>query len=139
MSSTGHGRRRSARTAAHGDPFEGAITIYAGATLAGMPSEQREQWVRMARAALIIAAMRRSLLTYGELGQAIGMAGVDLRNQMRHVLARVAEECTAAGEPSLPALVVNATTGQPGSGWIDGAVRWHAEVQKLFRHWNSPR
>ncbi|MCG5446135.1 hypothetical protein NIE79_004700 [Micromonospora sp. NIE79] len=104
-----------------------------------MASEQRQQWVLMARAALIIAAMRRSLLTYGELGHAIGMAGIDLRNQMRHVLAQVAEECIAAGEPSLPALVVNATTGQPGAGWVDGAVRWHAEVQQLFRHWNPPR
>ncbi|MEU5962002.1 hypothetical protein ABZ777_12435 [Micromonospora parva] len=104
-----------------------------------MVSGQRQQWVLMARAALIVAAMRKSLLTYGELGQAIGMAGIDLRNQMRHVLAQVAEECIATGEPSLPALVVNATTGQPGAGWVDGAVSWHAEVQKLFRHWNSPR
>ena len=103
-----------------------------------MANQQHEEWAAQARAALIIAAMRRSILTYGELGRAIGIDGVDLRNQMRHVLIVVSERCVSAGEPSLAALVVNQTTGSPGAGWKDGDVRWYAEIQQVFRHW-SPR
>lgn len=91
--------------------------------------------VRQARAALIVAAMRRTLLTYGELGKAIGIEGVALRNEMRHVLDDLAEACKSAGEPVLSALVVNAESGEPGAGWTDGARPWHAEVQLIFRHW----
>jgi hypothetical protein len=81
--------------------------------------------------------MRRSILTYGELGKAIGIEGVALRNEMRHVLDDVASACASAGEPSLSALVVNAQTGEPGAGWKDGSVPWHAEVQQVFRHWSA--
>ena len=90
-----------------------------------------------ARAALIVAAMRRSILTYGELGKAVGLEGVALRNQMRHVLDAVSSDCQQAKEPSLAALVVNAQTGEPGAGWTDGRVPWHAEVQQVFRRWSA--
>jgi hypothetical protein len=103
----------------------------------GMAGDKRNEQVGQARAALIMAAMRRSIVTYGELGRAIGMQGVDLRNQMRHVLDEVSERCVAAGEPSLAALVVNATTGEPGAGWRDGAVPWHSELQQAFKHWTK--
>lgn len=36
--------------------------------------------VSRARAALVVAALRKSLLTYEELGAVIGVRGVDLRN-----------------------------------------------------------
>jgi hypothetical protein len=100
-----------------------------------MPSEQRVEWIAQARAALIVAAMRRTTLTYGELGTALGIKGVDLRNQLRHVLNAVSQQCATNGEPSLAALVVKQDTGQPGSGWQDGKVPWHAEVRAVFRHW----
>jgi len=90
-----------------------------------------------ARAALIMAAMRRSIVTYKELGLAIGISGVDLRNLMPRVLAELAEDCNADNEPVLAALVVNGRTGRPGPGWTDGSVPWHAEVQKVFRRWSS--
>ncbi|WP_328472259.1 hypothetical protein OHA21_09395 [Actinoplanes sp. NBC_00393] len=99
------------------------------------PSEQRAGWVAQARAALIIAAMRRTLVTYGELGTALGIEGVALRNHMRHVLDEVARDCATNKEPSLAALVVNQETGQPGAGWQDGSVPWHTEVRAVFRHW----
>lgn len=99
----------------------------------------RAQWALQARAALIIAAMRRSILTYGELGAAIGISGVNLRNQLRHVLIEVSNECIERKEPSLAALVVNARTGQPGAGWRDGKVPWHGEVQQVFRYWDVNR
>lgn len=100
-----------------------------------MPSEQRSEWLIKARAALIVAAMRRTVLTYGELGAALGIEGVTLRNQLRHVLDDVSDDCASRGEASLAALVVNQRTGQPGSGWEDGDVPWHAEVRKVFNDW----
>jgi hypothetical protein len=102
-----------------------------------MSSEKRREQVQQARSALIMAAMRRSIVTYGELGKAIGLNGVALRNTMRHVLDELSIQCAETGEPSLTALVVNAQTGAPGAGWQDGAAPWHTEVQQVFRHWAS--
>ncbi len=90
--------------------------------------------VSRARAALIVAALRKSLLTYTELGAAIGMFGIDLRNQARHILDQLSEENQAKEEPSLAALVVSGRTGKPGSGWTDGATEWHTEVRRVFDH-----
>lgn len=100
-----------------------------------------------ARAALVVAALRKSLLTYGELGAAIGVRGVDLRNQARYILDHLSEQNHRDNEPSLAALVVNSKTGRPGSGWTDGVdsngvdIEWHAEVRRVFDHdWTaSPR
>ncbi len=82
-----------------------------------------------------MAARRRSLVTYKELGLAIGMTGVSLSHHMRHVLDDLSGLCIAAGEPSLAALVVNSETGAPGKGFEKGGVPWHTEVQEVFRHW----
>jgi hypothetical protein len=104
-----------------------------------MPSGKRAQWVAQARAALIIAATRRTLLTYGELGMALGVEGVDLRNQLRHVLDDVSEDCRVRGEDcSLAALVVNKESGEPGAGWINGVRDWPREVRRVFQCW-TPR
>jgi hypothetical protein len=100
-----------------------------------MSIDQREEWNAQARAALIIAAMRRSILTYGELGTALGIEGVALRNQLRHVLDDVSKMCFKNNEPSLAALVVNQESGQPGAGWQDGSRPWHTEVRRVFQHW----
>lgn len=48
---------------------------------------------QLARSALIVAAMRRTFLTYGELGSAIGMSGIQLPHHMGHVLDRLSEIC----------------------------------------------
>lgn len=82
-----------------------------------------------------MAARRRSLVTYKELGLAIGMTGVSLSHHMRHVLDGLSQLCEEGGEPSLAALVVNSETGAPGKGFGEGAVPWHTEVQEVFRHW----
>ncbi|NIL80879.1 hypothetical protein [Rhodococcoides kroppenstedtii] len=96
--------------------------------------------VSRARAALVVAALRKSLLTYGELGAAIGVRGVDLRNQARHILDHLSEQNRSDDEPSLAALVVNGQTGRPGSGWTDGVgVEWHTEVRRVFDYdWTAP-
>lgn len=100
-----------------------------------MASTTREQQVLQARAALILAARRRTLVTYKELGLAIGMTGVALSSHMGRVLDDLSDQCIAAGEPSLAALVVNSATGAPGKGYEEGGVPWHTEVQEVFRHW----
>ncbi|MBM0229239.1 hypothetical protein [Micromonospora sp. ATA51] len=100
-----------------------------------MESTVREQQVLQARAALILAARRRSLVTYKELGLAIGMTGVSLSHHMGRVLDELSDVCIEAGEPSLAALVVKSDTGAPGKGFDDGGVPWHSEVQEVFRYW----
>lgn len=102
-----------------------------------MAKKDRTEIVQRARAALIVAAMRRSIVTYKELGKALGLEGIQLRNEMRHILDELSADCDARGEKSLAALVVNQTTGAPGQGWKDGDRPWHAEVQAVFRHWAS--
>jgi hypothetical protein len=104
----------------------------------GMSVGNRDVLVLQARAALIMAALRRSIVTYKELGHAIGLKGVELRNVMPHVLERVANHCAAAGEPPLTAVVVNSQTGAPGSGWHGHGEPWHTDVQRVFRHWTPP-
>lgn len=100
-----------------------------------MVKKDRTAMVLQARAALIVAAMRRSIVTYKELGAAIGLTGVELRNEMRHVLDDLSKDCAERGEPVLAALVVNQSTGAPGPGWESGTEPWHAEVQRVFRYW----
>lgn len=104
-----------------------------------MGRENRSTLVLQARAALIMAALRRSIVTYKELGHAIGLKDIELRNEMRLVLEQLAVECDKNGEPPMTALVVNAQTGAPGAGWHGNGEPWHADVQRVFRHWaNRP-
>ncbi len=73
-----------------------------------MGKANRDVLVLQARAALIMAALRRSIVTYKELGFAIGLKDIELRNELRHVLEQLANECHTVGEPPMTALVVNA-------------------------------
>lgn len=102
-----------------------------------MAKKDRSKDVQRARAALIVAAMRHSIMTYKELGKALDMEGIALRNEMRHILDDLSTDCIDRGERSLAALVVNQETGAPGKGWRDGDRAWHAEVQAVFRQWDS--
>lgn len=99
-------------------------------------SKPREAFVAEARAALVVAAMRRTLLTYEELGRAIGIGGVGLSHQMRYILDDLSNQCHVANEPSLSALVVNKRNGKPGPGWVDGDDHpWYTEVRRIYAHW----
>jgi len=102
-----------------------------------MGKENRDVLVLQARAALIMAALRRSIVTYKELGHTIGLKDIELRNEMPRVLDQLADDCARAGEPPLPALVVNSQSGAPGSGWHGNGDPWHTDVQRVFRHWTS--
>ena len=94
-----------------------------------MAQKNWDDEVLRARAALVVAALRKSILTYRELGVAIGMEGVALRNQLPRVLEHLSTDCYEHGEPSLAALVVNATSGEPGKGWTGP---WHSTVRAVF-------
>jgi hypothetical protein len=100
-----------------------------------MGKENRDVLVLQSRAALIMAAMRRSIVTYKELGHAIGLRDIELRNEMPRVLEQLARDCARADEPPLTALVVNSQSGAPGSGWHGDGEPWHTDVQRVFRHW----
>lgn len=100
-----------------------------------MPRKDRTEIVAQARSALIVAAMRRTFLTYKELGLAIGLDGIALRNEMRHVLDDLSVLCNDRGEPSLAALVVGQRSGAPGRGWIDGDLQWIEETRAVFEWW----
>jgi hypothetical protein len=77
-----------------------------------MGKENRGTLVLQACAALIMAALRRSIVTYKELGFAIDLKKIELRNEMPRVLEALA-----------------------GSGWHGDGEPWHADVQRVFRYW----
>ncbi|WP_413228344.1 hypothetical protein [Actinomyces trachealis] len=71
-----------------------------------------------AREVLVDVAAHRETITYGELSEAIG--GAVLPRHMGPLLWMLGHDCAARGEPSLPALVVSARTGEVGTaetGW----------------------
>lgn len=92
--------------------------------------------LRRPRNQLLIAAQREIVLTYGELGKAIGLQGVAIRNQIGRVLDAVSDECERRLEPSLAALVVRKDSGKPGPGWEEGGDPWHKEQRKVFDRWS---
>jgi hypothetical protein len=78
--------------------------------------------------------LRRSIVTYKELGLTIGLKEIQLRNEMPRVLEALAKACYDATEAPLTALVVNPQTGKPGSGRHGDGEPWHADVQRVFRY-----
>lgn len=66
-----------------------------------------------ARAALLDVAVHREVITYGELSEAIG--GLVLPRHMGPLLHMLGHDCRLRDEPSLPALVVSAATGEVGT------------------------
>jgi hypothetical protein len=100
---------------------------------------ETDDLARLARVALIVAAQRRTTLTVKELSAAMGVDGMELRQVLDLVLARLADQCAAERMPALPALVINAQTGAPGHGWPSCNADWFSEAQRVFHMWGSPR
>lgn len=88
-----------------------------------------------ARAALVLSAMRRTTVTYGELAQAVDLPDVPVSHHMKRILDLVSQECIARNEPSLAPLVVNERTGEPGKGYRDAGVDWQTEVRRCYNAW----
>ncbi|MEV7099630.1 hypothetical protein AB0M80_43080 [Amycolatopsis sp. NPDC051045] len=104
-----------------------------------MDRENRDVVVLQARAALIMAALRRSIVTYRELGFAFGLKDIELRNEMRHVLEQLANECHNVGEPSNHGAVVNAQTASAGTHTAAARLLGAAHAESHRRHlWRVP-
>lgn len=89
-----------------------------------------------ARAALVVAAARRSTLTHAELARALDLDGEGPpAERVQAVLDAVAAECTRRGEPRLDALVVDGESGRPGRGWGADERTWPREVVRCHRWW----
>lgn len=91
-----------------------------------------------ARAALVVAAARRSSLTHGELARALDLDGEGPpAERVRAVLESVAAECARREEPRLDALVVDGESGRPGPGWGADDGVWPREVVRCHRWWSE--
>jgi hypothetical protein len=82
------------------------------------------------RSALIVAAQRRSTLTYEQASAAIDGAYVPAG--LGRPLDLLSEDCARRGEPALSALVVQKQSGGVGSAFIGNA---DAERERCYRHW----
>ena len=71
------------------------------------------------RSALIVAAQRRSTLTYDQASNAID--GVFLTRALGKPLDLVSHDCMQRGEPSLSALVISKRSGAVGGAYIGDA------------------
>jgi hypothetical protein len=96
-----------------------------------------EEMADLARAALSVAAMRRTTLTYSELAKIVGIEGVPVSHHMPRVLAEVSRVCKELDEPALDSLVVRAKEGDPGAGHMEGADPWFTEVRRVYAHWGK--
>jgi hypothetical protein len=88
-----------------------------------------------ARAALVVAAMRRTTVTYGELASAVDLPDVPVSHHMKRILDLVSQECILRDEPSLAPLVVNERTGESGKGFRPEGMDWHTAVRRCYNAW----
>lgn len=84
-----------------------------------------------AREVLLDVAAHHEVITYGELGEAIG--SLVLPRHMGPLLHMLGHDCRLRDEPPLPALVVSAATGEVGTA--DDA--WAAPARRAcWLHWD---
>lgn len=96
---------------------------------------------QLVRRKLIEAALERRLVTYGEVGEWVGISP---RTVGGLILDPINETEHQACRPLLSALVVNKAKGRPGKGFFDIAARlkrhdglnddafWIREVNRIF-------
>lgn len=100
-------------------------------------TEERLMTVALARAAVAAIAVIGQTITYGELAKAL-----DDRFNYRNpgvILDLLSLDCIRRGEPSLAALVVQASSGRPGDGYADGDVpieEYQRQVQEFWQQRN---
>jgi hypothetical protein len=85
------------------------------------------------RSAGIVAAQRRSTITYGDAEVAIDRLYV--AQGLGRALDLLSHDCNARREPSLAALFVRKDTGEVGDGWAGGAADAAAEREKCYEYW----
>lgn len=78
------------------------------------------------------SAMQRRLITYGEIDQALGL---QFALKWRTPLEVITRWCATKGVPRLNCIVVNGTTGEPGSGVvIDDRYSLSENQWRVFNH-----
>jgi hypothetical protein len=82
------------------------------------------------RSALIVAAQRRSTLTYQQASDAID--GIFAKQGLGRPLDLVSHDCQGRGEPSLSSLVIGKGTGAAGSAYVGDDA---AERERCYQHW----
>ena len=80
---------------------------------ASMPN--RFEWGHRAWPILTAAAKRRQTMTYGELGERLGIGGA---TPVRYALSPIQDLCIEKNWPALTSLVLSKATGEPGLGFI---------------------
>ena len=87
-------------------------------------------------AVLAYAASKSHLMTYGELGEAVGYPPAGLGP----VLLLLQQHCTDNDLPPITALVVSVETGMP-LNWDDATMGdWSSKVQEIFNHtWSQEK
>lgn len=91
------------------------------------------QAVTRLRSAGIVAAQRRSTLTYGEAEDAIDT--LYAAQGLGRALDLLTYDCQQRREPSLAALFVRKDTGEVGEGWAAHTATAAAERERCYEHW----
>ncbi len=83
---------------------------------------------------LVAAAHNRQVLTYEIVADLIGMGPKGKgAGTLAQPLGVIMDYCSAQGLPPLTVLVVNKTTGEPGSG-LKTIRELHRDRERVFRH-----
>ncbi|MEV5650524.1 hypothetical protein AB0L57_19925 [Nocardia sp. NPDC052254] len=92
--------------------------------------------VALARAAVSAIAIAGQTITYGKLATALD----DRFNYRRPgvILDLLSLDCIRRDEPSLAALVVQASTGRPGDGYVHGDVPIKKYQRQVQEFWQQP-
>jgi hypothetical protein len=85
------------------------------------------------RSAAIVAAQRRSTITYGEAEAAIDR--LFAAYGLGRALDLLSHDCIVRREPSLAALFVRRDTGEVGDGWTGDAANAAAERERCYEYW----
>lgn len=99
-------------------------------------TEERLMTVALARAAVAAVAITGQTITYGELATAL-----DDRFSYRNpgvILDLLSLDCIRRGEPSLAALVVQASSRRPGDGYVHGDVPIEEYQRQVQEFWQQP-
>jgi hypothetical protein len=86
------------------------------------------------RSATIVAAQRRSTLTYGEAE--VVLDRLYIARGLGPALDLLSYDCERRGEPSLAALVVRSDSGEVGDGFVGDA---DAGREDCYRHWKESK
>ena len=87
------------------------------------------------RSAGIVAAQRRTTLTYAEAAMAIDE--LYPARALGRALDLLSHDCIQRREPSLAALVVRSDSGEVGEGWAASTANPAKERERCYERWRK--